>query len=1289
MIGSNILRINPDDQVSLSVKNLTVTVKKVEGSKNQDLEHSKGTKILDDVSFDLKSGELVAIMGGSGSGKTTLLNTLSQRSNINNKDLSFSGSMEYIVGGNENTARRVKNAYLLQTDVFLPGLTVYETLMLQAELRLPPSSTKYEKIELIESLLDTLELQPVRDEYILSFSTHATNLSGGEQRRVSLAIQLLSKPSILFLDEPTTGLDTSSSLKLVEVLKKLASPDFGITIILSIHQPRLEISVLFDKICLLTRGGRVVYFGNLIESGIYFSNLGGIIGGSGHMESSNFIEYIMDLSVKDSSSKAMEELTSRRIDDLVENWKYHTRNEPNACTLTLKDMKRQFELNLTLFSKGKHDRISFFRELIILTRRSFILTARDKSSLIALNGGSLFLAFACGWMFYRPTPDLAGIRSITSCLYVVLEVIGFAFMFIELERLWGSDGVYFYREYNENYVSIPGFLLSRRFGKILLEDLPVSVIFSVITYFMWGLRLSENGGSNDPSYFFIYFVVTFLVELTGMSLSMLCFALGPDFAISSLYANFFYQIQNSACGYFVNASTMPVYVRWTKYIAYFWYAFGSLTSNQYSNWMGECPYDADSPECDEYSGKYQLDVLGYPKNWIGEPIGILVAWMVGFYIFTIIAFRYKNRDIAVAKTKENKIGGDEEEQDEADDQHEKVESKSSNEVDKSSLVEPTHEDIYINISNLNLSAVLKERSYLVLQKLKGQRQLLNNISAQFQANKVNVIMGPSGGGKTTLLNFLSNRLPKSSTFKSSGLIKLNDTQVITPNELSQISAYVTQQDNSLIPNLTVRETLYFQAKLRIPIEEHLKIPQIINTLIRTLGLVDCADTLVGSEYVKGVSGGERRRVSIGIRLLSRPKILFLDEPTSGLDSTTSIAVLGLLDRLAKDYGTTIIMTIHQPNDAMFAKFGSVLLLARGGRVVFNGSTRTIESYLEEANLPLPNNKNIADHILDVVSQSLHEDIIVTEARVNSLVSLWETKGSYNEGNTTSTGEKEVDIKKFKQSRAPFFITFPTITKRQFLNSIRSKDVLFARAGQTIFLSIVHTLYFAPLKNSEEGISNRLGLIQEVLNLYFVGLINNVTLYPVERNLFYQEYKDGIYGTLEFAASYLLNELPTEIIPCLFFAALIVFGCGLPRTAGMFFSMFFTGFASVNCGESLGIIVNSLFKHLGLATNILSSLVILAIFMGGTMSLHMPDFFRAWNYLNPMKYAVGICAKLGLEGQSFSCELESCTLDSGEKVLEYYNLDNNLGAFFGALVACLVIYRMVGTGLTYIRVKYYI
>lgn len=231
-MNSEILKVKPEDRVSVSVEKLTVSVK---GKNNSgDIEKNWSKAILDDITFDLEQGEMMAIMGGSGSGKTTLLDTLSARSNVDQNTLQFQGCITMNTDANSN---QISNSYLKQTDSILRGLTVFETLKYQADLRLPKVS-EHEKITLILTLLDILELTHLEDTIITSF-TNKTNLSGGEQRRVSLAIQLISKPSILFLDEPTTGLDASSSLKLIYLLRKLASSNFGITIILSIHQPRV------------------------------------------------------------------------------------------------------------------------------------------------------------------------------------------------------------------------------------------------------------------------------------------------------------------------------------------------------------------------------------------------------------------------------------------------------------------------------------------------------------------------------------------------------------------------------------------------------------------------------------------------------------------------------------------------------------------------------------------------------------------------------------------------------------------------------------------------------------------------------------------------------------------------------------------------------------------------------------------------------------------------------------------------------------------------------------------
>lgn len=1398
MDDTGVLRLNPEERTRILASRLTVYIKR-----KTDLEAGP-QNILDDVSLDVRPGELLAIMGGSGSGKTTLLNTLSQRLNIHNKLLRFSGTIEYI-DGLQKAAKTVRNAYLQQTDVFLPGLTVWETLSFQADLRLPRGTERLQKTELIALLLQVLELENQRNDVIVPFSG-SVSLSGGEQRRVSLAIQLLSKPQVLFLDEPTTGLDTTSSLKMVAVLKKLASKEYGVTVILSIHQPRREITAMFDKVCLLTRGGKTIYYGSVAESEAYFANVfrngfGGafeerwsngekinnaikdesfeekdkeefsnkvpnkrpnkgpnewylctnrdddyseknhehpahskadLLGETdigdglvkGHLNqqreepspqyelpdqtylkqwlnhslsendfhelhtpsppsSRSILDHIMDLLVKDCTTHEQEVATSQKIDLLVSHWQKTADTKP--LELSEEEMNTKFRRNLASFQRPRREKISLWTEISILTRRTFILSYRDTQSLSAIIGGCFFLSVACGWIFYKPHPDISGIRSLTSSLYVMLEVMGFIPVFLEVERLWKADGVFFFREYKEDYVSIPGFIISRRLGKLFLEDMPISVIFAAITYYMWGLRNTDiyGSGPTDGRFFAAYLAITILTTYMGMATAFAAFAITPDLPLSMLVVNCFYQLQNSASGFLVNASTMPVYVKWIRYVCYFWYAFGAMCSNQFTMWMGACPNpDIFSEECVEYSGQYQLLKLGFPQYWLAVPVCALVGYMAVLYGITALGLYLRNYDLKVAKTRENTIG-----------KEELDESTEMTVFKKTSLfledMPKANVDLFdISIEHVGLKVRVKDPDAKFFGMKKTDKTLLLGVGAFFLGGQVNAIMGPSGSGKTSLLSFLGGRLLKTFHFSSSGTIKVNSAEICS-QKLAQVAAFVAQQDHSLIPTLTVRETLFYQAKLRVPVEDHHLIPSIINKLIRQTGLFDCADTMIGSDTLKGISGGEKRRVSIATQLLSKPKILFLDEPTSGLDSATALSILTLLGDLAARDGTTVILTIHQPNEEIFAKLQTVLLLAKGGSVIFSGVASQINPFLFLAGLEKPPGANMADHLLDMVSKNGDE----THDQVISRMALLQSKYELFKARLALPSERKtlLDITKWKKTKVPFWTVFLTISKRQFVNCIRSPDILFARAFQVVLLGITHTLFFAPLKNTAAGIDNRLGLVQEVLNLYFVGLINNISLFPIEREILFQEYRDGICGPFEFNLAYLTNEVPIELLSCGFFSILLVFGVGLPRNAAMFFGMFATCFISVNVGDSLGIIVNSVFRHTGMATNLLANVVTVGVFMGGTMSIQLPHFFQAWNYLSPLRYAVLICAKLGFRGQHFGCGegAGECTLRTGEDVLQHYNLQSNLGASFGGLAACLVIYRALAILAVYVRVKWFV
>lgn len=1253
LAGSNALRVAEADRVHVDIHGLTVGATSSSGT----------ATILDSVSFLLPHSNMMAIMGGLGAGKTTLLNVLAQRTTVNSEGLQFGGSMAYGVALGSS---RISTAYMLQEDTFLPGLTLLETLQYQAELRLGTASAA-ERRELIASLLLLLQLQHRQHEMVRSFSGHI-NLSGGEQRRTSLAIQLLSRPQLLFLDEPTTGLDTLSALTLVLVLRKLASPEIGITIILLIHQPRREVVQLFDQLCVLARGGRLVYYGSLADSAPHFEHLQaqGVVASTAHADAFDVLNRIMAMLVKDTSLAAREEQSARLADALVAAW---NAQHPPTQPVPAAEQKEHFQKTLRVFKP--QNPLPFHRELYVLVRRNLLVSVRDTLSLAALYVGSILLGIFSGWLFFKPTPDLAGIRTITSTLYAALETIGFAPLAMELERLWQHEGVFFFKEYREKCVSVPGFVSARRVAKLVVEDVPICLFYAVTAYFMAGLRRGPDYTSTgDGSYFGIFFAIVLLVETTSMSLATLCFSLGLDFAISAVFINILYQLQNSGCGYFVNAKSMPVYVRWVKYIAFFWYAFGALALNQYTDWVGKCPYDAADPRCKQYTGNWQLDVLGYPRGWTGAPIGYLVLWLIGANVLAIISLSFRNYDVVFAKRKKNRIGGDEDA------------ATSKEYLLSTSLLVEKRADIGLNVRDLSLA--VKVRSSQNVFQPKEQRILLNNVSANFRSSAVNAIMGPLGSGKTTLLNMLAHRL--SGKFSRTGTIYLNNVQDISPSEIAQISAYVTQNDNLLIPHLTVRETLYYQARLRLPVGEHPQIPFYIARLLRQTGLVDCADTPIGSASLKGVSGGEKRRVLIAIQLLSRPKILFLDEPTSGLDSATSASIVTLLCNLAAD-GTTIVSTIHQPSNEIFSQFDSLVLLAKGGHVIYDGPVNTATRYFASAGYTCAAETNEADFCLDLVSLQFGEEKETSAARIEHLIAHWgQTDALYKELQLSGTA---VDLKMYRATRVPWWPAFKAVCRRQWIVSWRATDVVFARVFTLVALAVVYALFFSPLKHTQDGISDRLGLTQCVLNLYFCGLINNLSLYPSQRDLFHQEYRDGTYGAGVFTAAYTLVELPFEAVTSVVFSAIVVFATGLPRTPLMFFAMVFCSFACVNCGESSGIFFASLFKHIGLVTNVLTSLFTIAIFMAGTMSLHMLSFLKAWNYLNPTKYVVHICTNLGFAGLTFSCPEGTCSLNTGADVLSHYGLRANLSSLFGALVACFVAYRAVSVVAVHTRAKWFL
>jgi ABC-type multidrug transport system ATPase subunit len=361
---TNGISLREVDPVSVRLEHLSVSVDESPNafarafSKKPPPSHNHIKSILDNISADMPSGSLTAIIGGSGSGKTSLLNSMSGR--INGTRLAKQGRT--LFNGNED-ASRIRSAYVIQQDILLPTLTVRETLTYAAQLRLPSSVGEEERKQLIEEVILELSLKEAANTRIGN-NAHK-GCSGGEKRRTSIGVQLLSNPSLLWLDEPTTGLDSTSAFQVIKTLQNLALK--GRTIIVTIHQPRSEIWDLFDNVILLSRGSPA-YAGSAKECLPYFATLGHEMPAF-----TNPAEYLIDVVSVDNRSAEAERVAQERVGRVIEAWRLHSSkslNEKDGLGSSSTIIKAQGK-------ERQANRSSLMQQTRVLTARTWTVTIRD------------------------------------------------------------------------------------------------------------------------------------------------------------------------------------------------------------------------------------------------------------------------------------------------------------------------------------------------------------------------------------------------------------------------------------------------------------------------------------------------------------------------------------------------------------------------------------------------------------------------------------------------------------------------------------------------------------------------------------------------------------------------------------------------------------------------------------------------------------------------------------------------------------------------------------------------
>ncbi|KAG8376572.1 hypothetical protein BUALT_Bualt09G0077400 [Buddleja alternifolia] len=250
---------------------------------------------------------------------------------------------------------------------------------------------------------------------------------------------------------------------------------------------------------------------------------------------------------------------------------------------------------------------------------------------------------------------------------------------------------------------------------------------------------------------------------------------------------------------------------------------------------------------------------------------------------------------------------------------------------------------------------------LTITLKKKHKHLMRSVTGKLLPGRISAVMGPSGAGKTTFLSAVAGKITQCNI---SGSILINGR----PDSIhcyKRIVGFVPQ-DDIVHGNLTVEENLRFSARCRLSadIQKADKV-LVVERVIESLGLQAVRDSLVGTVEKRGISGGQKKRVNVGLEMVMEPSLLILDEPTSGLDSSSSNLLLRALRREALE-GVNICMVVHQPSYTLYKMFDDLILLAKGGLTVYHGPVKKIEEYFSSFGINVPDRMNPPDHYIDIL-----------------------------------------------------------------------------------------------------------------------------------------------------------------------------------------------------------------------------------------------------------------------------------------------------------------------------------
>ncbi|KAL6979992.1 ABC transporter G member 14 [Sarracenia purpurea var. burkii] len=568
-----------------------------------------------------------------------------------------------------------------------------------------------------------------------------------------------------------------------------------------------------------------------------------------------------------------------------------------------------------------------------------------------------------------------------------------------------------------------------------------------------------------------------------------------------------------------------------------------------------------------------------------------------------------------------------------------------------------------------------------------EKTILNGLSGMVCPGEILAMLGPSGSGKTSLLTALGGRLPG----KQPGKITYNGHPF--SGSIKRKTGFVAQ-DDVLYPHLTVAETLLFTALLRLPstLTREDKTRQ-VDRVIAELGLTRCRNSMIGGPLFRGISGGEKKRVSIGQEMVIEPSLLLLDEPTSGLDSTTAQRIMNTIKRVASG-GRTVITTIHQPSSRVYYMFDKVILLSEGCPIYYGPASAALE-YFSSVGFSTPTiTVNPADLLLDLANgigpdfkntteqgdsteqeQKLLRNVLISAYDKNISTRLKAELYSLdvNNYNYTKDASTRKNVKQ-EQWCTGWWHQFKVLLMRG-LRERRYDAFNRLRIFQVISVAILGGLLWWHTPTSH--IDDRIAMLFFFSVFWgFYPLYNAVFTFPQERTMLIKERSSGMYRLSSYFLARTVGDLPLELALPTAFTFIIYWMGGLKPSPTTFILSLLVVLYNVLVAQSLGLAIGAILMDVKQATTLASVTTLVFLIAGGYYIQQIPPFIVWLKYLSYSYY----CYKLLLGVQYNENDYYECTKGYYCRVIDFPAVRsmglNNLCIDVSIMGLMLVGYRLV-------------